>query len=190
MRKIVMFNRMSLDGFFAGPDGEIDWFIHDPEIDKDSHENGESDMLLIGRLTYEMFAAYWPPIADDPDAPEGSRQLSRELNAMTKVVFSTTLDEATWENSRLLRGGLVEEVRRLKAGEGSDILIFGSGTLVQQLMDADLIDDYFVILTPVVAGAGKALFKAEQQVNLELLSAKSYSTGNVMLHYRPKPARN
>lgn len=189
MRKVVMLNRMSLDGFFTGPNGEIDWFIHDPAVDQAAHEGSMSDTLLLGRLTYEMFAGYWPPIADDPNAPEWNRTLSRELNQMTKVVFSTTMQDAAWENSRLVHGGLVDEVRRLRAGDGTDILMFGSGSIVQQLTDAGLIDDYLIILTPVALGAGKPLFKSGKPVNLELVSAKSFRTGNVLLHYRPKSTR-
>lgn len=195
MRKIVMLNRISIDGFFAGPNGEIDWFIHDPEVDQAVHEipgageaapENQPGMLLAGRITYQMFESYWPQVARDPNAPEGARKMADELNQMTKVVFSKTLPEVTWENSKLVRGNVAEEARRLKQGQGSDILIFGSGTIVQQLVDEGLIDDYLIIVTPVVMGAGQPLFKDAQKLNLELVEARGFKSGNVLLHYRAR----
>lgn len=91
MRKVVMLNRVSLDGFFGGPNGEIDWFIHDPEVDKAAHEMMQPDTILFGRVTYQMFEAYWPHVARDKTAPNQARILANELNQMTKVVFSDTL---------------------------------------------------------------------------------------------------
>jgi dihydrofolate reductase len=182
MRKVVMLNRVSMDGFFAGPNGEIDWFIHDPEVDKAAHGRGQSDTLLMGRLTYQMFEGHWPHVAADPNAPEGERMTADELTRMTKVVFSTTLQDATWESTRLVKGHILKEVRELKQGEGSDMLIFGSGTIVQQLAEAGLIDEYLFILTPVLVGTGKPLFKG-QKMNLKLLETRGFNSGNVLLHY-------
>ena len=103
MRKLIMLNRISLDGFFAGRQGEIDWFIHDPEVDKAAHQMMHADTLLFGRLTYDMFFGYWPQVARDSNASAGDLALAAELSQMTKVVFSTTLREVTWENSRLVQ---------------------------------------------------------------------------------------
>ena len=183
MRKVIMLNRVSVDGFFAGPNGEIDWFIHDPEVDKAAHEMMQADTLLFGRLTYEMFFSYWPHVAADPNASIGERALAGELSLMTKVVFSTTLKEVKWENSRLSKGDLAEEVRKLKQGDGTDITIFGSGSIVQQLANEGLIDGYLIIVTPVVLGAGKTLFSDVEKTNLELVGARSFRSGNVLLHY-------
>src|SRR5215216_997744 len=152
MRKIVMLNRISLDGFFAGPNGEIDWFIPDPEVDKAAHEMMRPDTLLLGRVTYQMFESHWPQVAKDPNAPEGARTTANELNQMTKMVFSRTLDDVTWENTKLVRGDVIKAVNDLKQGQGADITIFGSGTIVQQLADEGLIDEYLITLTPVVLG--------------------------------------
>ena len=184
MRKVTMLNRISLDGFYAGPKGEIDWFIHEAEVDKAAHELMDPDTLLLGRVTYQMFESYWPPVAKDPNAPEGARILANELNEMTKVVFSKTLKEVTWENSKLVHGDVAAEVRQLKQGAGPDIAIFGSGTIVQQLADKGLIDEYLVVVTPVVLGVGKPLFKEVKKSNLELLETRSFKSGNVLLHYR------
>ena len=189
MRKIVLLNRISIDGFFAGPNGQIDWFIHDPEVDQAVHERPEAGpaapgTLLTGRVTYQMFESYWPNVTRDPDAPAGARKMADELNQMTKVVFSKTLPEVTWENSKLVRGNVTGEARKLKQGNGPDILIFGSGTIVQQLAAEGLIDEYLLVVTPVVLGAGKPLFKDANKLNLELVEARGFKSGNVLLHYR------
>ena len=183
MRKVVMFNRVSLDGFFAGPNGEIDWFVQDSEVDKATHEMMHPDTLLLGRVTYQMFESYWPHVATDPNAPKEARILADELNQMTKVVFSKTLKEVTWENSKLVKGDVTKEVSKLKQGEGLDIVIFGSGTIVQQLTDEGLVDEYLITVTPVILGAGKPLFKDVKKINLELLETRNFKSGNVLLHY-------
>jgi dihydrofolate reductase len=184
MRKVTMLNRISLDGFYAGPNGEIDWFIHDPEVDQAAHEMMKPDTLLFGRLTYQMFESYWPPIASDSNAPEEARTLSNELNQMTKVVFSTTLDEATWVNSNLIKGEITKLVRELKQGQGEDITIFGSGSIVQQLAKAGLMDEYLVILTPVILGTGKPLFEGINKQGLRLIDSRVFNSGNLLLHYQ------
>lgn len=183
MRKIVMLNRISLDGFFAGPNGEIDWFIHDPEVDQAAHEMMQPDTLLLGRLTYQMFESYWPPVAEDPNAPPEARVVADELNQMTKIVFSRSLGDVTWQNTQLVKGDLIKAVKQLKQGQGADITIFGSGTVVQQLANQGLIDEYLFTLTPVVVGAGKPLFKDVKNFNLELVETRHFKSGNILLHY-------
>jgi dihydrofolate reductase len=184
MRKVTMLNRISLDGFYAGPNGEIDWFIHEADVDRAAHEMMNPDTLLMGRLTYQMFESYWPPIAKDPKAPEGARMIANELNEMTKVVFSKSLEEVAWVNSKLVKGDIIKEVSQLKQGNGADITIFGSGTIVQQLAAEGLVDEYLVVVTPVILGAGKPLFKEVKKCNLELLETRSFPSGNLLLHYR------
>jgi dihydrofolate reductase len=179
-----MLNRIALDGFFAGPNGEIDWFVRDPEVDKAAHEMMQPDTLLLGKVTYQMFESYWPHVATDPNAPEEARIVANELRQMTKVVFSKTLEEVTWENSRLVKGDITKEVRELKQGKGADITIFGSGTIVQQLANEGLLDEYLMVVTPVVLGAGKPLFKDVKKHTLKLLETRDFHSGNVVLHYR------
>lgn len=192
MRRIVMFNWVSIDGYFAGLNGEIDWIIRDPEVDQalresDTNnaqaESGGSDTMLLGNATYTMFENSWPQIASDPNAPEAMHKMADEVNHMTKVVFSRTRKEAPWQNSRLLHGNLIEEVEKLKREEGTPILIFGSGTIVQQLTDAGLIDEYFIAVTPVILGKGKPLFGDTQKRNLQLKEARQFQSGNVLLRY-------
>ncbi|HMF29786.1 MAG TPA: dihydrofolate reductase family protein [Candidatus Lokiarchaeia archaeon] len=187
-----MLNRVSIDGFFAGPNGEIDWFVRDPEVDKAVHareiysetnEERQPRMVLFGRVTYQMFERYWPNVSADPSASEELRATANELDQMTKVVFSSTLKEVAWENSVLVSGDLAKEVRKLKQEEGPDMLIFGSGSIVQQLANEDLIDDYLIVVTPVVLGEGKPLFKDVNKHNLQLLQATGFESGNVLLHY-------
>lgn len=183
-----MFNRVSVDGFFAGPNGEIDWFIADHELDRALHEMRQPnaalpDMVLLGRVTYQLFESVWPKVAADPEAPREARAIADELNQMTKVVFSKTLKEVTWENTRLVKGNVAEEVSRLKQEKGSDILIFGSGTIVRQLTAEGLIDEYLFAVTPVILGIGKPLFKDVKKSNLKLLETRSFKSGNVLLRY-------
>ena len=112
MRKVILLNRISLDGFFAGPNGEIDWFVHDPEVDKAAHELMQPDTLLLDKVTDQMFESYWPHVATDPNAPKEARILANELHQMTKVVFSKTLEEVTWENTKLVKGNSNHEKTR------------------------------------------------------------------------------
>jgi dihydrofolate reductase len=184
MRKVIMLNRISLDGFFAGPNGEIDWFIQDPAVDQAAHEKMSPDTLLLGRVTYQMFESYWPKVLDDKNADQGLRQLATELNDMTKVVFSHSLKDVTWANSRLVNGDIRKAVRELKEGNGADITIFGSGTVVQQLAEAAIIDEYLFILSPVVTGTGKPLFEDVRKFNLKHLETRNFDSGNILLHYR------
>ncbi|MEK3912187.1 dihydrofolate reductase family protein [Paenibacillus sp. FSL H7-0331] len=184
MRKVIVFNSVSIDGYFAGPNGEVDWFIHDPAVDKAAHEMMNPDTILFGKATYQMFENYWPHVARDPHASEGARIMANELNQMTKVVFSKTLKEVTWENSKLFHGNLAEEVRKLKQEKGADMTIFGSGTIVQQLANEGLIDELLIVATPVVIGTGKPLFKDVKEMKLVLLETKHFDSGIVVLHYR------
>ncbi|MBK8023279.1 MAG: dihydrofolate reductase [Chloroflexi bacterium] len=183
MRKIVMFNRVSVDGFFAGPNGEIDWHVMDPQVDAAIHQMMAPDTILFGRVTYQMFESFWPHVTDDPGASPGFRALADELNQMTKIVFSTTLESVTWVNSRLMHGDVVGEAQRLKAGTGGDMVIFGSGTIAQQLAATGLIDEHILAITPVLLGAGKPMFKGGEKTVLRLLESSAFPTGNVVQHY-------
>ena len=193
MRKIIMMNWVSVDGFFAGPNGEIDWMVRDPEVDQALREPAPgqprlesqgSDTMLLGHTTYSLFENSWPQIATDPNAPEALHKMAEEVNRMTKIVFSQTRPGVTWENSKLVRGNLIEEVKKLKQSDGSPILIFGSGTIVQQLSKEKLIDEYLLVVTPVVLGKGKPLFKDVEKLNLTLVHARPFKSGNVLLRYR------
>lgn len=188
----MMLNRISLDGFFASLKKKtwgMDWFVPDPEVDKAAHKMGEGakppDTLILGGTTYRGFERSWTPWLKDPNAPKEMKAVAEELTNMTKVVFSKTLKkrEITWENTQLHAGNLIEVVKKLKRGKGGGIMIMGSGTIIQQLAKKDLVDEYVFILTPVVAGEGKPLFKLVKQFGLRLISTKSFGSGNILLHY-------
>jgi dihydrofolate reductase len=180
-----MMNWVSIDGFYADESGSIDWIVRDPEVDKATHGvgQGKADTMLCGRVTYQEMESFWPRAALDPNLPAGVKAMADEVNQMQKVVFSRTLTGVTWENSRLVRDDLVGEVKRLKDKGGSEMMLFGSGTIVQQLTDAGLIDDYVLIVTPVILGKGKPLFEDVTKLSVKLVSAKSFASGNVLLHY-------
>jgi dihydrofolate reductase len=189
MGRIVVLNRVSLDGYFAGPNGELDWTVQDPELDRYVMGGGrelEADppgVVLLGRVTYELFEAYWPHVAANPNAPEGERRMATALDTMTKVVFSTTRHEVTWQNSRLLPGNVADEVRALKDG-GASMIIFGSGTIIRELADAGLIDEYQLVVTPKALGAGKTLFAGGRPFAVTLVEARAFpASGNVLLRY-------
>ncbi|MGP4078628.1 dihydrofolate reductase family protein [Pseudalkalibacillus sp. R45] len=186
MRKVKMINRVSIDGYFASLNemtGGMDWFVLDNDVDKTTHEMVKADTLIVGKNTFELFEASWPPVLRDPNAPKEMKALAQELTDMRKIVFSETMKKSHWENTEFFSGDLTEVVIKLKQEEGTDILIMGSGTVVQQLTNACLIDEYVFIMTPVIASRGKPLFKEVDQNELTFLKAKSFVSGNVLLHY-------
>jgi len=194
MRKIMMFNRVSADGYFATPEGSLDWVVPDEDIAKAGAEGiPDTDTVLFGRRTYEMFASFWPKVLDDsgtaPDPHGGQRSQQQRafaegLTAMTKLVFSRTLQEVTWKSSRIVRELDPRAIEELKNQPGKGIIIFGSGTIVSQLTEHGLIDEYQFIVSPVLLGRGKALIAdVSQRLKLDLLEAKPYPSGNVMLRY-------
>jgi dihydrofolate reductase len=183
MRKVIVSNLISLDGFMAGPNGEIDWFVVDEEFDAYARELFASvDTLLFGRVTYQLMAGFWPTPAADAEDPF----ITERMNSLPKVVFSTTLETAEWQNARLVRTSPVEEVSRLKRQPGASLMIFGSGTLVSALAPPGLIDEYRIVVNPVVLGSGKSLFRGiRERIDLKLLKTRTLACGDVILYYRP-----
>ena len=184
MRKIIVSNYVSLDGFFAGPDGEIDWFVWDEETAEYSKEMlGSIDTLLFGRVTYELMAGYWPTAS----APTEDPVIIYAMNNLPKIVFSRTLEKVEWNNSRLVKDNIVQEVARLKQQPGKDMVIFGSGSIVSTFTKLGLIDEYHIFVNPVVLGSGKPLFKdIRDKMNLKLLKTKAFKSGVVLLSYEPE----
>ena len=182
-----MMNRVSIDGYFASLNDAtfgMDWFIQDPEIDKALHSKGDgADTLILGEITYAGFERSWVPMLTNPDIPAPLKAVAEELTNMKKVVFTENIKESTWANTELHHDKLIETVKKLKKEDGSAILIMGSGTIVQQLSNEGLIDEYCFILTPVIAGAGKPLFKDVKQLNLKLIDMQAFDSGNVVLRY-------
>ncbi len=186
MRKVTVFNHVSLDGYFQDAQGGMGWaHKSDPEWDAFAADNAQNagGMLLFGRVTYEMMASFWPTEHAKQVAP----LVADGMNARPKVVFSRTLAEASWSNTRLVKGGLIEEVRALKQDSGKPIAIMGSGTIVAQLAEAGLIDEYQVVVNPLVLGGGRTMFEGvPQPVALTLTKTRTFANGNVLLCYMPK----
>ena len=181
MRKIIVSNLISLDGYFEGPNKELDWFVTDQDFFDYARELLNSvDIILFGRKTYEMMAAYWP------NATENDAAITHKMNNLTKIVFSKTLSSVNWNNSRLADTDVKEEINKLKQQPGKDIVIFGSGELVSSLADLGLIDEYRVILNPVSLGKGNSMFKnLKKRLDLKLLKTKPLWSGVLILYYRP-----
>jgi dihydrofolate reductase len=194
-RRIVAFNRVTADGYFAATDGNLNWVVPDDEIDKAGAANlGGTGTILFGRRTYEMFEGFWPHALDDSGGasdPHSAGRKSPALHAMAvwinkaiKVVFSRTRKDVTWKNSRLQREFNPREVEAMKKEPGSDIMIFGSGTIASQLTEHDLIDEYQFVVGPVILGNGRSwLNGVPRSLRLELLEEKKYPSGNIMLRY-------
>ncbi len=186
MRKIVVSEFVSLDGVMEDPGG-AEHFEHggwtrpywDDGIGKVKFDElVASDTLLLGRVTYQGFAAAWPSARDE----EG---FAERMNTLPKYVVSTTLDKAEWTNSHLIRGNIAEEVSALKRLDGQDILIGGSAMLVRTLMQHGLIDQYRLLVYPIVLGSGKRLFPEGHRMPLRLVDTQTFSCGVVALTYQP-----
>jgi dihydrofolate reductase len=194
MRRIVTFNRVSADGYFAGRDGNLNWVVPEAELDKAAAGSTGPGTMIFGRRTYEMFEGFWPHALDDsataPD-PHTSGRRSPEIRAMatwineaTKIVFSKTRQKVTWNNSRLLHELDPREIEAMKRQPGADIMIFGSGSIVSQLTEQGLIDEYQFVVSPTLLGSGRSLLSGvPTSSRLDLREAKEYPSGNVMLRY-------
>lgn len=183
MRKVIASEFVTLDGYFSGPNGELDWHNVDEEFNEWAIELIESiDTMLFGRVTYEGMASYWPtPLAttDDPI-------VAGKMNSTHKIVFSKTLKQADWENTTLVAGDAADEIAKLKQQPGKDMVIYGSGTLVSSLAARGLVDEFRVFVNPVVLGSGVPLFQGmSERVNLRLTGTRVFTSGNVLLCYEP-----
>jgi dihydrofolate reductase len=185
MRTLTVFNSITLDGFFTGKGGDLGW-AHadspDPEFQAFTQDNARGGgMLAFGRKTYEMMASFWP-------TEEGRKTDPVVANKMTssqKLVFSRTMKETSWENTRIVKSDPVAEIRKLKEERGPDIVVMGSGTIVSLLARAKLIDRLMLVVKPVAIGIGRPMFEGmEQQLQFELKSSRAFKNGSVFLDYR------
>jgi len=184
MRRLIVFNNMSLDGYFVDRNGGMEWTRHDgTDAEWNAFVSGNASgngTLVMGRLTYELMIRYWPtPMAEqhDPVVAEG-------MNRMPKVVFSRTLKETSWNNTRLVRDGLAGEIRRMKQESGEGMAILGSGSIVAQLTEEKLIDEYHFVVNPVILGAGRTMFDGvTQKMELRLNSSRAFKNGYVVVQY-------
>jgi dihydrofolate reductase len=187
MRKIITTTWISLDGFVAGPNGEMDWVIVDEEMGKYEDEIvSAADTLLLGRVTYQSFAGSWPYVPDNPDAQPEEKEYARKLNAMRKIVFSRTLPSVEWNNSSLVKEVVPEEIVKLKQEPGRDMLIYGSASLIRTLTNHGLIDEYQLLVHPIVLGGGRPLFQdITDRHKLQLVRTRTFPSGVVGLYYQP-----
>ncbi len=186
MRRLGVFNNVSLDGYFVDSRGDIRWAHEekpDPEWNAFVANNASSDgQLLFGRITYELMASFWPT----PQAMQSMPAVATGMNKMPKIVFSRTLDRVTWANTRLLKSDLAAEVRRMKNEPGPEMVILGSGSIVAQLAQEHLIDEFQVAVIPVVLGGGRTMFDGiKEKLPLKLTKSRAFANGNVVLNYEP-----
>lgn len=187
MRKVILQEFVTLNGLAVGPGGSIDFIPASSAGDESFGKNQESfidsiDAILLGRVTYEMFAQYWPNVTSGPDKP-----FADKLNAIPKVVVSSTLERAPWgtfDEATIVKGGVAKEIGRMKQKAGKDIVLWGSISLAQSMMSDGLIDEYQLIVCPVVLGGGRSLFETGLG-SLRLVRTKTFDRGTVLLAYEP-----
>jgi len=184
MRKLLVFNHVTLDGYFVDMNGDMSW-AHKDDAEWNAFVAGNASgggQLIFGRVTYDLMAGFWPT----PFAIENMPVVAAGMNSMPKVVFSRTLDQASWNNTRLVKGDLAAEIRKLKREPGEGMVILGSGSIVAQLAQEGLIDEYQIVVNPVVLGAGKTMFEGvKEKLNLKLTRTRAFGNGNVLLCYEP-----
>lgn len=186
MQKLIVFNSTSVDGYFSDAHGSMN-FAHNakPDAEWDSFvENNASGggTLLFGRITYELMAGFW----STPQAAQQMPEVADGMNSLQKVVFSRTLDKVSWSNTRLVKGELGDEIHKIKSEPGKGIAILGSGSIVSQLAPLDLIDEYQIVVVPVILGEGRTMFEGvAKKVSLRLIKTRNFSNGNVLLCYGP-----
>jgi dihydrofolate reductase len=187
MRKIISFMHVSLDGFVAGPNGEMDWIKVDEEIfDHVGKRIGKTGAALYGRITYQMMEGYWPTAGDKPGASKHDIEHSKWYGKAHKIVLSKTLQGAELPNTTIISGNIFERIREIKqSGESSgDILLFGSPTATHSLIQLGLIDGYWLFVNPIILGQGIPLFPGiKEKVKLKLLSTRPFSCGVTELNY-------
>jgi dihydrofolate reductase len=184
MRKIGVFNQVSLDGYFVDMNGDMSW-AHRQDAEWNAFVAGNAKgggALLFGRVTYEMMASYWPtPMASQTDPIVAER-----MNQLPKIVFSRTLNKASWNNTKLVKGDVAAEVRKMKREPGEDMAILGSGSIVSLLASEGLIDEYQIVVNPIVLGQGRTMFDGiKERLTLKLTKTRAFGNGNVLLCYEP-----
>jgi dihydrofolate reductase len=188
MRKIIVSINITLDGFIAGPDCELDWHFNywDEEMAKFATEQlSDADTIVLGRVTYKAMARFWPLKVMDLSYAREDIAFAEMMNRYEKIVFSKTLQKAEWNNSRVVRNGIRKEILKLKQKPGKNIIIYGSESIVSALNRLDLIDEFALWVHPVFLKKGKPLFKDEQEkLEFKLLNTKAFSSGVVILTYR------
>lgn len=187
MRKVILSTNVTLDGFMAGPHGELDWhFSHwNDEMEAYIVEQGKAiDTILVGRGAYESMAIHWPSVAANPTARRKDIEFADWMNSIPKIVFSKTLKKAEWSNTRIVHEKISEEIAKIKRKPGKDMIMWGGVGIVNTFIKLGLIDEYQIWIAPVVLGNGKSLFNnIHDRRNMKLVKTKSFSNGVVILYY-------
>lgn len=188
MRKIISFMHISLDGFVAGPNGELNWAKVDEEIfDHVGKRISEGDTALYGRVTYQMMENYWPTAADNPTASKHDIEHSKWYKNVHKVVLSKTMQDSDLTNTEIISDNLsdrINEIKQSQNGESKEILLFGSPTATHSLIQQNLIDGYWLFVNPIVLGQGIPLFAdIKDKINLKLLTTRQFTCGVTELNY-------
>lgn len=189
MRRIIVSMWTTLDNFVAGPNDEMDWLRVDGDVM--AYEQSfvdEADILMLGRRTFGDFVGYWPKAARDPNTEPAERAYAQRVDEMKKMVVSASGKMAEWRNAEVLSTVGKEEIERLKRRSGGDIVIYGSLSVVGALSKLNLVDEFHLLVHPIVLGKGKPLFGKARPVALELLSAEPFKSGVVLMKYRPAGA--
>lgn len=183
MRRLVVSEFVSIDGVMEDPKWTLEYHSKHPwtedQLKFKKAELFGSDSLLLGRVTYQGFASAWPSMQDDPDG------YGKRMNSLPKYVASRTLRKVEWNNSHLIQGDVGVEVAKLKQQAGQDLLVFGSCSLVQLLLQMDLVDELRLQVYPVALGVGKRLFNSQARTPLKMVEAKAFGSGVVLLRYQP-----
>ena len=185
MRKLVLFAHMSLDGFAGDKNGGLQFLSYNEELQQFAEELVKTvGAPVYGKNTYHLMEGYWPTVLNDPNASGHSLEHAKWVHEIPKIVFSTTLTSADWNNTTLIKDNVAEEINKLKQQPGKDLVIFGSPGLAKSLMNLGLIDEYKLTLHPVILGEGISLFDSNTQLsNLKLIASKTLGSGVVTLHY-------
>jgi dihydrofolate reductase len=190
MRKLVVFNHVSLDGYFVDANGDMSWAKadhNDAEWNEFVAGNASGGgALVFGRVTYDLMASFWPT----PFAIENMPAIATGMNSMPKVVFSRTMDKASWNNTKLVKGAIAAEMRKMKKESGADMAILGSGSIVAQFAQESLIDEYQIVVNPIILGKGRTMFDGlKEKLQLKLTKTRAFGNGNVLLCYEPTEER-
>lgn len=188
MRKLVLFLHTSLDGFVEGPNGAMDigWISYDDDLAKHAAQIlSMADTVLWGRGTYQGMYSYWPTVPSNPSSSQHELEHAVWIEQTSKIVFSTTLDKVEWNNSRLVKENVKEEILNLKQQPGKDMVILGSPRFAHHVMGLDLIDEYKITVSPVLIGSGLPLFQGlQEKTNLKLIENKTFDSGAIGLYYQ------
>ena len=190
MRRVIFLIHLSLDGYAAGPNDELDWISYDSELEQYAHAmHDETDAVIWGRRTYEGMAGYWLTVPGNPNSSPAELEHARFLDNATKIVVSRTLDHIDWNNTQntvLIKDNIAETINKIKQQPGKDIWLLGSTALAQTFIELDLIDDYRININPTTLGSGKSLFGGvNRPLSLKLIESRPFKSGVVALRYEP-----